>query len=77
MDINLTFKIFSIVFSNPFVVIIFSFMPLMIVAIWVFEDWEYKKTYAKLPRFMWPPKSWWKDNKGYAQAMMERREQNE
>lgn len=62
-------KLLSI-FANPIIVIFFIAMLLMIVVMWVLEHREYKKTYAKLPRFLWPSKGWWKENKVYARTVM-------
>lgn len=65
-------KVFKEILFNPVGIMVFAIMPLLMVIMLILENREYRKTYAKLPRFLWPTKTWWKQNKGYARAMMQR-----
>jgi hypothetical protein len=45
------------------VVIIINIMMLLYIAVEVLEDWNYHKTFAGMPKFMWPTKQYWRENR--------------
>lgn len=54
-------------------VMLYVFVGLILVTLIVLkiaEEMEYQKTYKKMPPSMRPSRSWWKQNKAYARAMM-------